>query len=175
MQTFKLSLGIDIKAIITQEFLDESRKEAQAEDASPFLKECQARFPEDDDQFMLMIVCNAFRTKTRHDITNFMLASGVGGTVSPVEILDREVHVPKVFSETPPAEPADRPLKEGTLTLGFVPDVPPIAAQHIVEAVISQDGDKVCTLVGDDLVSGVAGFGDTEAEARADLAENLLK
>lgn len=134
MQTFKVSLGIDIKAVITQEFLTESRKEAQGEEATPFLKECQARFPDDDDQFMLMIVCNAFRTQTRHGIMNFMMMSGVGGTVSPVEVLDREVHVPKVFSETPPSEPVERPLKEGTLTLGFDPGVPTIEAQHVVEA-----------------------------------------
>jgi len=77
MQTFKLSCAFDVKAVITQEFLTESRFEAQAEGATEFLKECQARFPEDDDQFMLAIVCNAIRTRTRHDTLNFMLASGV--------------------------------------------------------------------------------------------------
>jgi hypothetical protein len=134
MQTFNLSLALDIKAVITQEFLDESRKEARAEDATAFLKEAEARFPDDDDQFMLAIVTNAFRTKLRHDILYFMAASGVGGSVSPVQILKRECSVPKVFSETPPGEPTERPVKESTLTLGFDPGVPPIEPQHIVEA-----------------------------------------
>ena len=133
MQTFQISLALDIKAVVTQEFLAESRAEATAPEATAFLKECQARFPNDDDQFMLAIVTNAFRTKVRHDTLQFMLGSGVGGSVSPVQITKRECTVPKVFSETPPSEPVERVLKEGTLTLGFDPGVPPVVAQHIVE------------------------------------------
>lgn len=125
MQTFKLELGLSIKAVITQEFLDESRKEATAPEATAFLKAVQERFPEDDDQFMLAIVTNAFRTATRYGALNFMSASGVGGTVAPVEILAKEVRVPKVFSETPPGEPVERPSKKDTLVLGFDPGVPP--------------------------------------------------
>lgn len=134
MQTFRVGFAFDMKAVITKDFLAESRKEAQAEGATAFLKAVQERFPEDDDQFMLAIVTNAFRTSIRHNTLWFMSNSGVGGSVSPVEVTAREVTVPKVFSETPPGEPVERPLKEGTLTLGFVPDVPPVAAQHIVEA-----------------------------------------
>lgn len=124
MQTFTVKLSVDIRAVITQEFLDESRKEAQAPEATAFLKEAQARFPEDDDQFMLAIVCNAFRTYSRQSLLDFMLKSGVGGTVSPVTILERACAVPKEFSQTPPSDVIDKPLKATTLTLGFDPGVP---------------------------------------------------
>lgn len=124
MQTFQVNLGVDIRAVITQEFLAESRKEAQAEEATPFLKEAQARFPDDDDQFMLAIVCNAFRTFTRQSLLDFMLKSGVGGTVAPVKIIDRICAVPKAFSETAPSDEIDKPLKPTTLTLGFDPGTP---------------------------------------------------
>lgn len=124
MQTFKLELGLTLKAIITQEFLDESRKEAQAPEATAFLKAVQERYPDDDDQFMLAIVTNAFRTATRYGALNFMAGSGVGGTVAPVEVISKEVTVPKVFSETPPGEPGERPSKKDTLVLGFDPGVP---------------------------------------------------
>ena len=135
MQTFTVKLGVDIRAVITQEFLDESRKEALAEDATPFLKEAQARFPEDDDQFMLAIVCNAFRTYTRQTLLDFMLKSGVGGTVAPVTITERVCAVPKEFSQTAPSDVIDKPLKPTTLTLGFDPGTPGQVVHHWVEAV----------------------------------------
>lgn len=40
---------------------------------------------------------------------------------------------------------------------------------------ISLDGSKWCALYGDDLIKGVAGFGDTPAEAMADFDENWRK
>lgn len=134
MQTFRASFTLDLKAIITQNFLDDARKEAQSEEATAFLKECQSRFPEDDDQFMLAIVTNAFRTTIRHNTLWFMSQSGIGGTVSPVQVSNREVTVPKVFSETPPPEKiVERESKAETLLLGFDPGVPPREAQHQVE------------------------------------------
>lgn len=39
---------------------------------------------------------------------------------------------------------------------------------------ISQDGDKVCVLQGENLQEGVAGFGDTIEEAIADFGENKI-
>jgi hypothetical protein len=134
MQTFRVGFAIDLKAVITQEFLNESRKEAQAEEATVFLKECQERFPDDDDQFMLAIVTNAFRSSIRHNALWFMSQSGVGGSVSPVQVTNREIAVPKVFSETPPPEKiVERKSKADTLLLGFDPGVPPREAQHQVE------------------------------------------
>lgn len=40
---------------------------------------------------------------------------------------------------------------------------------------ISMDGSKWCALYGEDLMQGVAGFGDTPAEAMADFDKNWLK
>lgn len=37
---------------------------------------------------------------------------------------------------------------------------------------IGRDGTKWCVLYGDDLVSGIAGWGDTAAEAMADFDKN---
>lgn len=103
MQTFKLTLQLQLSAVITQQFLDEARKEAQAEDAPLFLKTMQEKFPEDDDQFMLAIVKNAMRTTVRVSTLNFMASSGVGGSVSPVQIVSEEILQPKdavaVFAE----------------------------------------------------------------------------
>lgn len=91
MQTFGLSLQINCTAVIAQQFLDEARKEAMAEDATPFLKTIQAKYAEDDDQFMLAIVKNAFRTTLRHSLLQFMGRSGVGGSVSPVQIVSESI------------------------------------------------------------------------------------
>lgn len=40
---------------------------------------------------------------------------------------------------------------------------------------IGMDGSKWCALYGEDLMNGVAGFGDTPAEAMADFDQNWLK
>jgi hypothetical protein len=91
MQTFGLTLQFSLSAVITKDFLAESRKEAQAENATTFLKAIQNMYPEDDDQFMLAIVKNAMRTNVRHSTLQFMLRSGVGGNVSPVQIVSEEI------------------------------------------------------------------------------------
>lgn len=88
MQTFHIDLSLQTRVVIPQKFLDEARKEAQADTATPFLRQVQARFPDDDDRFMLAVVTNALRTQVRHDLLNFMLRSQIGGSVSPVKIED---------------------------------------------------------------------------------------
>ncbi|QQO90773.1 hypothetical protein [Pseudomonas phage Bertil] len=95
MQTFKLSLAVAMTVVVPKEFLAEARKEAQAEDASLFLKTMQDKYPEDDDQFMLAVVKNAFRSNIRRDQLNFMMRSGIGGAVSPVQIISEEIHAGK--------------------------------------------------------------------------------
>lgn len=91
MQTFKLQLQIGTTAVIMQQFLDEARSEAQKPDAPLFLKTMQEQFPDDDDQFMLAIVKNAFRTTLKKQLYEFMVRSGVGGRVSPVQIVSEEI------------------------------------------------------------------------------------
>lgn len=39
---------------------------------------------------------------------------------------------------------------------------------------LSIDGNQFCFLLGDDLQSGLAGFGDTPAKAAADFDKNFL-
>lgn len=47
-----------------------------------------------------------------------------------------------------------------------------LSANHIH---LCWDGNKVCALVGEDLVLGVSGFGNSVHEALRDLADNLVK
>jgi hypothetical protein len=42
----------------------------------------------------------------------------------------------------------------------------------ILSVNVSQDGDKICALIGDNLQEGISGFGDTVPEALLDLANN---
>lgn len=95
MQTFGLTLQISLTTVVPKQFLEEARKEAQAENAPLFLKTMQEKFPEDDDQFMLAIVKNAFRTNTRVGALTFMGRSGIGGSVSPVQIISESITQPK--------------------------------------------------------------------------------
>jgi hypothetical protein len=45
-----------------------------------------------------------------------------------------------------------------------------LTAPHVIyKPALYPDGTKWCALFGDDLMSGVAGFGDTPAEAMADF------
>lgn len=97
MQTFGLTLQLNLSAIITKQFLEEARKEglAAVEAGAPlFLKTMQEKFPDDDDQFMLAIVKNALRTQTRLGLIDFMTKSGVGGRVSPVQIVQESIAQP---------------------------------------------------------------------------------
>ena len=49
-----------------------------------------------------------------------------------------------------------------------------VTQTELNEARVYLDGDKWCALVGRDLQSGIAGFGDTKAEALERLATALL-
>lgn len=94
MQTFGLTLQISLTAIVPKQFLDEARSEGKAavEAGQPlFLKAMQERFPDDDDQYMLAIVKNALRTNTRLGLIEFLTKSGVGGRVSPVQIVSESI------------------------------------------------------------------------------------
>lgn len=95
MQTFGITLQLSLTTVVPKQFLDEARKEAKAENAPLFLKTMQEKFPEDDDQFMLAIVKNAFRTNTRVQALTFMGRSGIGGSVSPVQIISESITQPK--------------------------------------------------------------------------------
>ena len=137
MQTFKLALQLQLSAVITQQFLDEARKEAKAENAPLFLKTMQEKFPEDDDQFMLAVVKNAFRTNTRLGALGFMQRSGIGGKVSPVQIVAESITQPKdavaAFAEATDPDNAKevQPPKAEQLRIGK--DTPGTLVQGLVQ------------------------------------------
>lgn len=138
MQTFTLGLNLNCSAVIAQRFLDEARKEAQAPDAPLFLKTMQEKFPEDDDQFMLAIVKNAFRTTLRRSLLDFMSRSGVGGSVSPVQIVAESITQPKdavaAFAEATDPDTAKASGYTGTaqqLRIGH--ESPGVLVQGLVE------------------------------------------
>ena len=122
MQTFGLSLQLNLSAVIAQQFLDEARKEAQSPEASLFLKTMQEKYP-DDDQFMLAILKNALRTTLRLKTLEFMSRSGVGGSVSPVQIISESITQPKAavasFAEAtdPDNAPEEKPSKAQQLRI----------------------------------------------------------
>uniref|UniRef100_A0AAU6W2D9 Uncharacterized protein n=1 Tax=Pseudomonas phage Drael01 TaxID=3138533 RepID=A0AAU6W2D9_9VIRU len=91
MQSYAITLQLSLKAVIHDKFLQEARAEAVAPDASLFLRTMQAKFPEDDDQFMLAVLKNAMRTTVRRGTLDFMARSGVGGSVSPVQVVAEEI------------------------------------------------------------------------------------
>lgn len=123
MQTFGLSLQLNLSAVIAQQFLDEARKEAQSPEASLFLKTMQEKYPDDDDQFMLAILKNALRTTLRLKTLEFMSRSGVGGSVSPVQIISESITQPKAavasFAEAtdPDNAPEEKPSKAQQLRI----------------------------------------------------------
>jgi hypothetical protein len=95
MQTFQVTLKLDIRAVVPERFLQEARAEAVAEGASAFLKRVQELYPEDDDQFMLAILKNAIRSQVRHNLVDFLQRSGVGGSVSPVQVIEELIMQPR--------------------------------------------------------------------------------
>lgn len=114
MQTFQVTLTIDTRAVVPEQFLQEARKEALAEDATAFLKAVQAMYPEDDDQFMLAIVKNAFRAHVRTSLLGFMMRSQIGGSVSPVKVSDEIIMQPKAHAEEAVAEGGVQQLRIGS-------------------------------------------------------------
>lgn len=132
MQTFSLSLKLDCTAVITRNFLAEARAEAQKPDASLFLKTMQDKYPEDDDQFMLAIVKNAYRTTLRHGLHDFMLRSGVGGNVSPVQIVAEAItqKANDVVAFAEQTEGGGRLIEQDTKAL----QLPGAAVQGLIES-----------------------------------------
>ena len=92
MRAFKLELGIDMKAIVTDEWVALMRSTAaDPERTTPFLKKATEAFPEDDEEFALMILKNGVRLHVRQSLQDLFLASGLGCTLSPARatVIDR--------------------------------------------------------------------------------------
>lgn len=137
MQTFGLTLQLSLTTVVPKQFLDEARKEAQAEGAPLFLKTMQEKFPEDDDQFMLAIVKNAFRTNTRVGALTFMGRSGIGGSVSPVQIISESITQPKgavaAFAEATDPDLAKDITPTKAVTMRISQDSPGTLVQGLVQ------------------------------------------
>lgn len=95
MQTFKGSVTLDFKAVVPAQFLADLRRQAQAEDATPFLKQLQAAHPVNDDAFVGAVLKNGLRHSLRDSLIQLFVDSGLGGTVSPATI--DIIEVPHAF------------------------------------------------------------------------------
>lgn len=98
MRTFKLTLSLDMKAVVPEQFTQSLREQAVAEDATDFLANAQKLFPDDDEGFTLHILKHGLRNNVRSEIAKLFERSGLGCTLSPVTA--------QVHDRTPPSVPA---------------------------------------------------------------------
>ena len=89
---YDLTLSIDIRAAVPDEFTNMMREQARAEDASEFLK--QANAIEDDDEFTLFLLKNGLRKNVRQFVQELFENSGIGGTLAPASVVPRDRSVP---------------------------------------------------------------------------------
>lgn len=91
MKTFKLTLSIDLKAIVPEQFEQAMREVAEADDASEFLKNTLTQFEDDADGFILHVLKHGLRRCVRENVQALFEQSGIGGTLSPVtaNVIDR--------------------------------------------------------------------------------------
>lgn len=91
MRTFKLTLGIDVKVVVPEQFTQLMREQAKADDASEFQKHAQEMFPHDDEEFTLHILKHGMRREVRGCLVQLFTESGIGCTLSPARaaIIDR--------------------------------------------------------------------------------------
>ena len=89
MVTFDMSAELDFQVQVPEKFLKDMREACVAEDASEFFKKCQEMYPDNDDEFILMILRNGFKCHIRACIVALCESSGIGGSFSPVKVRDR--------------------------------------------------------------------------------------
>lgn len=92
MRTFKLELGLDMKAVVPDAWTEHMREiAADPEQATPFLQNAQEMFPEDDEEFSLHILKHGVRRHVRDSLQELFIASGLGCTLSPARatVIDR--------------------------------------------------------------------------------------
>lgn len=100
MRTFKLELGLDMKAVVPDGWVKLMRETAiNPETTTPFMQNAQELFPDDDDEFALHILKHGVRRHIRDALQELFMASGLGCTLSPARA--------KVIDRSPPqdAEP----------------------------------------------------------------------
>lgn len=114
MRTFKLTIEMDVRVVVPDQFTQMLRDAATAQDASPFLSTAQAMFPDDDEGFTLHILKHGTRRHVRHELAALYESSGLGCTLSPVKatVIDRDPPT------TPPIQAKDIDVALHGATLG---------------------------------------------------------
>jgi hypothetical protein len=83
MKAFKVTLGIDVKAVVRDHVTEAWRFDAVSDEATPFLKNAQEMFPDDDEGFTLHILKHGCRSMVRQSLRTLLEGTGIGGTLSP--------------------------------------------------------------------------------------------
>ena len=89
MRTFKLELAIDMKAVVPDSWVKLMREYAAAHDTTPFLKNAQEMFPEDDEEFALHILKHGVRRNISEALQELFMTSGLGCTSARATVIDR--------------------------------------------------------------------------------------
>lgn len=82
MFSYDIDLNTTLKAHVPQQVIDEWRKMATAEDASPFLKAAHSDHP-DDDSFALHMLRHGIRRCVQYNVALLFEEAGIGGTIAP--------------------------------------------------------------------------------------------
>ena len=91
MRTFKLEFASDMEVVVPDSWVKLMREQATAPDTTPFLKNAQEMFPEDDEEFAMHILKHGVRRNIREALQELFIASGLGCTLSPARatVVDR--------------------------------------------------------------------------------------
>lgn len=110
MRTYELTASMALTAAVPDEFIKNMREASIAPDASAFLKAAEEAHPQDDDEFILMILRNGLKRHIRDSVIELLKGSGIGGTFSPVLLkrgIEEQPHVKAALaSEVAVAIPA---------------------------------------------------------------------
>lgn len=96
MREFDLDIAVNVKLIAPQEFTQQFREQAKSVDATDFLKQAQADFPEDDDAFTLAIIQNGISVFTRRSLAVFFAQAGLGYKFPKIEGDAEQTNLEKV-------------------------------------------------------------------------------
>lgn len=86
MRTFKLTLGMDFKAVVPNSVTAAWRADALSDEATPFLYAANERFKDDDEGFTLHILKHGCRSMVRQSLVQLLESTGIGGTIAPASI-----------------------------------------------------------------------------------------
>lgn len=113
MRTFKFDFSLEVKAVVPESFLAGQLDAARDEDATKFQQQLIAKYdaavygckgdPEGvsdaGDEFLLELLSNGLRMGLRGHALAMLESSGLGGTVAPVQVLERTAVKPELIEE----------------------------------------------------------------------------